>query len=47
MIAARTCSDEQLSIKAWPTAIRATSDPRSVARVETGVADQYVEEFIF
>jgi hypothetical protein len=47
MIASHTCSDEQLSIKAWPTAIRATSSLRSDAWGETGVGDQYVEEFIF
>ena len=46
MIDAQTCSEEQLSIKAWPTPIRATSDPRSEVRGEVDAANQCVMTFM-
>ena len=47
MMDAQTCSEEQLSIKAWPTAIRATSDPAQRVRGEADAANQCVRTFIF
>ena len=47
MIEAQTCSDEQLSINARPTPIRAAVGSRSEFREETDAANHCALTFIF